>query len=75
MEVVLGLWDPLVYVLQGVLREEGGGVPQQVGPIELNIINQGTSCDWLSMEVVLDLWDPLVTKLFWQTNFLRSEVF
>ena len=37
MEVVLGLWDPLVHVLQGVLREEGGGVPQQVGPIELNI--------------------------------------
>ena len=37
MEVVLGLWDQLVHVLQGVLREEGGGVPQQVGPIELNI--------------------------------------
>ena len=25
------------------------------------------------MEVVLDLWDPLVTKIFWQTNFFRSE--
>ena len=41
MEVVLGLWDPLVYELQGVPREEGGGVPQQVAPIEL-IIKCGT---------------------------------